>query len=181
MLSILFGEMFLVNYILNYGWYNDIMYSVGFNGLVFEDCFLNWSVLEGYNMQDKSIFGNFSVNYQGLKGDVVGGYGYDCYSNYYNYLLCGGMVVYVGGFMLLWFLGESFVLVEMSGVSDVIVCGQINVMMDVVGYVVVFYVCLYYCNSLVLDEQEISGVEVDNVVRMVVLMCNVIVKVKYDM
>lgn len=74
---------------MNHGRHNDTTHSVGLNGSAFEDRSLNWSVLEGYNTQDKSTSGNLSVNYRGSKGDVAGGYGYDRYSNHYNYSLRG--------------------------------------------------------------------------------------------
>lgn len=165
---------------MNHGRHNDTTHSVGLNGSAFEDRSLNWSVLEGYNTQDKSTSGNLSVNYQGSKGDVAGGYGYDRYSNHYNYSLRGGMVAHAGGLTLSRFLGESSALVETPGVSDVTVRGQTNVTTDAAGYAVVPYVRPYHRNSLALDEQEIPGAEVDNVARTVVLTRNAIVKVKYD-
>lgn len=88
-LSIPLGETLSANYTMNHGRHNDTTHSVGLNGSAFEDRSLNWSVLEGYNTQDKSTSGNLSVNYQGSKGDVAGGYGYDRYSNHYNYSLRG--------------------------------------------------------------------------------------------
>ncbi|MWT36736.1 fimbria/pilus outer membrane usher protein, partial [Escherichia coli] len=93
-LSIPLGETLSANYTMNHGRHNDTTHSVGLNGSAFEDRSLNWSVLEGYNTQDKSTSGNLSVNYQGSKGDVAGGYGYDRYSNHYNYSLRGGMVAH---------------------------------------------------------------------------------------
>ena len=163
-LSIPLGETLSANYTMNHGRHNDTTHSVGLNGSAFEDRSLNWSVLEGYNTQDKSTSGNLSVNYQGSKGDVAGGYGYDRYSNHYNYSLRGGMVAHAGGLTLSRFLGESSALVETPGVSDVTVRGQTNVTTDAAGYAVVPYVRPYHRNSLALDEQEIPGAEVDNVV-----------------
>ncbi|MFS4685368.1 fimbria/pilus outer membrane usher protein [Klebsiella quasipneumoniae subsp. similipneumoniae] len=126
----------------------DTTHSVGLNnGSAFEDRSLNWSVLEGYNTQDKSTSGNLSVNYQGSKGDVAGGYGYDRYSNHYNYSLRGGMVAHAGGLTLSRFLGESSALVETPGVSDVTVRGQTNVTTDAAGYAVVPYVRPYHRNG----------------------------------
>lgn len=179
-LSIPLGETLSANYTMNHGRHNDTTHSVGLNGSAFEDRSLNWSVLEGYNTQDKSTSGNLSVNYQGSKGDVAGGYGYDRYSNHYNYSLRGGMVAHAGGLTLSRFLGESSALVETPGVSDVTVRGQTNVTTDAAGYAVVPYVRPYHRNSLALDEQEIPGAEVDNVARTVVPTRNAIVKVKYD-
>ncbi|MBA0900727.1 fimbria/pilus outer membrane usher protein, partial [Escherichia coli] len=118
-LSIPLGETLSANYTLNHGRHNDTTHSVGLNGSAFEDRSLNWSLMEGYNTQDKSTSGNLSVNYQSSKGDVAGGYGYDRYSNHYNYSLRGGMVAHAGGLTLSRFLGESSALVETPGVSDV--------------------------------------------------------------
>ena len=179
-LSIPLGETLSANYTLNHGRHNDTTHSVGLNGSAFEDRSLNWSLMEGYNTKDKSTSGNLSVNYQGSKGDVAGGYGYDRYSNHYNYSLRGGMVAHAGGLTLSRFLGESSALVETPGVSDVTVRGQTNVTTDAAGYAVVPYVRPYHRNSLALDEQEIPGAEVDNVARTVVPTRNAIVKVKYD-
>ncbi|HBW8902390.1 TPA: fimbrial biogenesis outer membrane usher protein [Klebsiella quasipneumoniae subsp. quasipneumoniae] len=179
-LSIPLGDSLSANYTMNHGRHNDTTHSVGLNGSAFEDRSLNWSVLEGYNTQDKSTSGNLSVNYQGAKGDVAGGYGYDRYSNHYNYSLRGGMVAHSGGLTLSRFLGESSALVETPGVSDVTVRGQTNVTTDATGYAVVPYVRPYHRNSLALDEQEIPGAEVDNVARTVVPTRNAIVKVQYD-
>ena len=165
---------------MNHGRHNDTTHSVGLNGSALEDRSLNWSVMEGYNSQDKSTSGNLSVNYQGAKGDVAAGYGYDHYSNHYNYSLRGGMVAHAGGLTLSRFLGESSALVETPGVSDVRVRGQTNVTTDGAGYAVVPYVRPYHRNSLALDEQQVAGAEVDNVARTVVPTRNAIVKVQYD-
>lgn len=71
-------------------------------------------------------------------------------------------------------------LIEAPGVSDVAVRGQTNVMTDSAGYAVVPFVRPYHENSLSLDEQQVSGAEIDNIVRTVVPTRNAIVKVKYD-
>jgi outer membrane usher protein len=62
----------------------------------------------------------------------------------------------------------------------VAVRGQTNVMTDSAGYAVVPFVRPYHENSLSLDEQQVSGAEIDNIVRTVVPTRNAIVKVKYD-
>ncbi|MCS5960520.1 fimbria/pilus outer membrane usher protein [Klebsiella pneumoniae subsp. pneumoniae] len=127
----------------NHGRHNDTHAQRGGpNGSAFEDRSLNWSVLEGYNTQDKSTSGNPSASTtRGSKGDVAGGYGYDRYSNHYNYSLPRGMVAHTGGLTLSRFLGESSALVgKRPGVSDVTVRGQTNVTTDAAGYAVVPYV-----------------------------------------
>lgn len=90
---------------------------------------------------------------------MAGGYGYDRYSNHYNYSLRGGMVAHAGGLTLSRFLGESSALVETPGVSDVTVRGQTNVTTDAAGYAVVPYVRPYHRNSPALDEQEIPALK----------------------
>lgn len=135
---------------------------------------------EGYNASDKSISGNVNLNYQGSWGEVAAGYGYDSYSSHYNYSLRGGMVAHSGGVTLSRYLGESVALVEAPGVSDVQFGGRRilrPMLLDTP-------LCLLYAptmkNNLSLDEQQVSGAEIDNIVRKVVPTRNAIVKVKYD-
>lgn len=82
------------------------------SGAAFADRSLNWNVQEGYNASDKSTSGNVSLNYQGSKGEVAAGYGYDSYSSHYNYSLRGGMLAHSGGITLSRYLGESVALIE---------------------------------------------------------------------
>ncbi|EPH2696219.1 fimbria/pilus outer membrane usher protein [Klebsiella aerogenes] len=179
-LSMPLGETMSANYSLSAGRKSDTTHSVGLNGMMLADRSLNWNVQQGYDATDKSISGNIALDYQGAKGEVTGGYGYDRYSQHYNYTLRGGMVAHSGGVTLSRFLGESSALIETPGVSDVTVRGQTNVSTDSAGYAIVPYIRPYHTNSLSLDEQQVTGAEVDNVVRTVVPTRNAIVKVKYD-
>jgi outer membrane usher protein len=90
------------------------------------------------------------------------------------------MVAHSGGVTLSRYLGESVALVEAPGVSDVAVRGQTNITTDAFGYAVVPFVRPYHENNLSLDEQQVSGAEIDNIVKTVVPTRNAIVKVKYD-
>lgn len=178
--SVPFGDSTSANYNMNSSRKGDSTHSLGLSGTAFADRSLNWSVLEGDNASDKSTSGNVNLNYQGAKGEVTAGYGYDSYSSRYNYSLRGGMVAHSGGITLSRYLGESVALVEAPGVSDVAVLGQTNVMTDSAGYAVVPFVRPYHENSLALNEQQVSGAEIDNIVRTVVPTRSAIVKVKYD-
>lgn len=62
---------------------------------------------EGYNASAKRTSGNVNLNYQGSKGEVTAGYGYDSYSAHYNYSLRGGMLAHSSGITLSRYLGES--------------------------------------------------------------------------
>jgi outer membrane usher protein len=62
----------------------------------------------------------------------------------------------------------------------VAVRGQTNITTDAFGYAVVPFVRPYHENNLSLDEQQVSGAEIDNIVKTVVPTRNAIVKVKYD-
>lgn len=179
-LSLPLGETMSANYSLSAGRNSDTTHSVGLNGMMLADRSLNWNVQQSYDASDKSISGNIGLDYQGSKGELTGGYGYDRYSQHYNYTLRGGMVVHSGGVTLSRFLGESSALIETPGVSDVTVRGQTNVSTDSAGYAIVPYIRPYHTNSLSLDEQQVTGAEVDNVVRTVVPTRNAIVKVNYD-
>lgn len=179
-LSMPLGETMSANYSLSAGRKSDTTHSVGLNGMMLADRSLNWNAQQGYDATDKSISGNIGLDYQGAKGEVTGGYGYDRYSQHYNYTLRGGMVAHSGGVTLSRFLGESSALIETPGVSDVTVRGQTNVSTDSAGYAIVPYIRPYHTNSLSLDEQQVTGAEVDNVVRTVVPTRNAIVKIKYD-
>lgn len=179
-LSLPLGEAMSANYSLSAGRKSDSTHSVGLNGMMLADRSLNWNVQQGYNASDKSISGNIGLDYQGTKGEVTGGYGYDRYSQHYNYTLRGGMVAHSGGVTFSRFLGESSALIETPGVSDVTVRGQTNVSTDSAGYAIVPYIRPYHTNNLSLDEQQVTGAEVDNMVRTVVPTRNAIVKVKYD-
>ena len=53
-------------------------------------------------------------------------------------------------------------------------------MTDSAGYAVVPFVRPYHENNLSLDEQQVSGAEIDNIAKTVVPTRNAIVKVKYD-
>ncbi|EPV8395274.1 fimbria/pilus outer membrane usher protein [Klebsiella aerogenes] len=179
-LSVPLGETMSANYSMSAGRKSDTTHSVGLNGMMLADRSLNWNVQQGYDASDKTISGNIGVGYQGSRGEVTAGYGYDRYSNHYNYTLRGGMVAHSGGLTFSRFLGESSALVETPGVSDVTVRGQTNVSTDSAGYAIVPYIRPYHSNNLSLDEQQVTGAEVDNVVRTVVPTRNAIVKVKYD-
>lgn len=178
--SVPFGANTSANYNMNSSRMGDTTHSLGLSSTAFADRSLNWSVQEGYNASDKSTSGNINVNYQGAKGEVAVGYGYDSYSTRYNYSLRGGMVAHSGGITLSRYLGESVALVEAPGVSDVAVLGQTNVMTDSAGYAVVPFVRPYHENSLALNEQQASGAEIDNIVKTVVPTRSAIVKVRYD-
>lgn len=178
--SVPFGADMSANYNMNSSRKGDTTHSLGLNGTAFTDRSLNWNVQEGYNANDRSTSGNVNLNYQGSKGEVAAGYGYDSYSSHYNYSLRGGMVAHSGGVTFSRYLGESVALVEAPGVSDVAVRGQTNVMTDSAGYAVVPFVRPYHENNLSLDEQQVSGAEIDNIVRTVVPTRSAIVKVKYD-
>ncbi|MBA7931401.1 fimbrial biogenesis outer membrane usher protein [Klebsiella sp. RHBSTW-00215] len=178
--SVPFGADMSANYNMNSSRKGDTTHSLGLNGAALTDRSLNWNVQEGYNANDRSTSGNVNLNYQGSKGEVAAGYGYDSYSSHYNYSLRGGMVAHSGGVTFSRYLGESVALVEAPGVSDVAVRGQTNVMTDSAGYAVVPFVRPYHENNLSLDEQQVSGAEIDNIVRTVVPTRSAIVKVKYD-
>lgn len=178
--SVPFGANTSANYNMNSSRMGDTTHSLGLSGAAFADRSLNWNVQEGYNASDKGTSGNVNLNYQGSKGEVAAGYGYDSYTSHYNYSLRGGMLAHSGGITLSRYLGESVALIEAPGVSDVAVRGQTNVMTDSAGYAVVPFVRPYHENSLSLDEQQVSGAEIDNIVRTVVPTRNAIVKVKYD-
>lgn len=178
--SVPFGADVSANYNMNSSRTGDTTHSLGLSGAAFADRSLNWNLQEGYNASDKSTSGNVNLNYQGSKGEVAAGYGYDSYSSHYNYSLRGGMVAHSGGITLSRYLGESVALVEAPGVKDVAVRGQTNVMTDSAGYAVVPFVRAYHENNLSLDEQQVSGAEIDNIVRTVVPTRSAIVKVKYD-
>lgn len=66
-------------------------------------------------------------------------------------------------------------LVEAPGVSDVVVRGQTNITTDAFGYAVVPFVRPYH-EIISLDEQQVSGAEIDNIVKTVVPTRNAIVK-----
>ena len=178
--SIPFGADISASYNMNSSRVGDTTHSLGLNGSAFADRSLNWNVQEGYNASDKSTSGNINLNYQGSKGEVTAGYGYDSNSAHYNYSLRGGMLAHSGGITLSRYLGESVALIEAPGVRDIAVRGQTNVMTDSAGYAVVPFVRPYHENNLSLDEQQVSGAEIDNIVRTVVPTRNAIVKVKYD-
>ena len=179
-LSIPIGERLSSNYSMSSGRASDTTHSIGLNGMMLADRSLSWNVQQGYNASNKSASGNIGVDYQSSKGDISAGYGYDHYSNHYNYSLRGGMIAHAGGLTFSRFLGESSALIETPGVSDVAVRGQTNVTTDSSGYAIVPYIRPYHVNSLSLDEQQITGAEVDNVVRNVVPTRNAIVRVQYD-
>lgn len=154
-------------------------HSVGLNGSAFKDRSLNWSAQEGYDVDNKSTSGNVNLDYQGAQGNIAVGYGYDNYSNNYNYALRGGMVLHSGGLTLSRPLGEQVALVEAPGVQGIAVRGQTNITTDRAGYAVVPYLRSYHENSLSLDEQ-LSNAEFDNVSKTVIPTHGAIVKVHYD-
>lgn len=178
--SVPFGTDISASYNMNSSRMGDTTHSLGLSGSAFADRSLSWNVQEGYNASDKGTSGNINLNYQGSRGEVAAGYGYDSYSSHYNYSLRGGMVAHSGGVTLSRYLGESVALVEAPGVSDVAVRGQTNITTDAFGYAVVPFVRPYHENNLSLDEQQVSGAEIDNIVKTVVPTRNAVVKVKYD-
>ncbi|MDU1923484.1 fimbria/pilus outer membrane usher protein, partial [Enterobacter sp.] len=178
--SVPFGTDISASYNMNSSRMGDTTHNLGLSGSAFADRSLSWNVQEGYNASDKGTSGNVNLNYQGSRGEVAAGYGYDSYSSHYNYSLRGGMVAHSGGVTLSRYLGESVALVEAPGVSDVAVRGQTNITTDAFGYAVVPFVRPYHENNLSLDEQQVSGAEIDNIVKTVVPTRNAVVKVKYD-
>ncbi|EPN4484060.1 fimbria/pilus outer membrane usher protein [Klebsiella aerogenes] len=179
-LSLPLGESLSSNYSMSSGRTSDTTHSVGLNGMMLADRSLNWNIQQGYNASNKSTSGNIGVDYQSSRGDISSGYGYDHYSNHYNYSLRGGMIAHAGGLTLSRFLGESSALIATPGVGDVAVRGQTNVTTDSTGYAIVPYIRPYHINNLSLDEQQIAGAEIDNVVKNVVPTRNAIVRVQYD-
>ncbi len=164
-LSLPLGESLSSNYSMSSGRTSDTTHSVGLNGMMLADRSLNWNIQQGYNASNKSTSGNIGVDYQSSRGDISGGYGYDHYSNHYNYSLRGGMIAHAGGLTLSRFLGESSALIATPGVGNVAVRGQTNVTTDSTGYAIVPYIRPYHINNLSLDEQQIAGAEIDNVVK----------------
>lgn len=178
--SVPFGADISASYNMNSSRMGDTTHSLGLSGSAFADRSLNWNMQEGYNASAKRTSGNVNLNYQGSKGEVTAGYGYDSYSAHYNYSLRGGMLAHSSGITLSRYLGESVALVEAPGVSNIAVRGQTNVMTDSAGYAVVPFVRPYHENNLSLDEQQVSGAEIDNIAKTVVPTRNAIVKVKYN-
>jgi outer membrane usher protein len=177
--SVPFGADISASYNMNSSRMGDTTHSLGLSGSAFADRSLNWNMQEGYNASDKRTSGNVNLNYQGSKGEVTAGYGYDSYSAHYNYSLRGGMVAHSGGITLSRYLGESVALVEAPGVSDIAVRGQTNMTTDLPDTPL----CPLYdptMKIISLDEQQVSGAEIDNIVKTVVPTRNAIVKVKYD-
>ncbi|WP_410260996.1 fimbria/pilus outer membrane usher protein [Klebsiella pneumoniae] len=74
---------------------------------------------------------------------MAGGYGYDRYSNHYNF--CAGRAARRTHAITL--SGREFCAGRNAGVSDVTVRGQTNVTTDAAGYAVVPYVRPYHRNS----------------------------------
>ena len=178
--SVPFGADISASYNMNSSRMGDTTHSLGLSGSAFADRSLNWNMQEGYNASAKRTSGNVNLNYQGSKGEVTAGYGYDSYSAHYNYSRRGGMLAHSSGITLSRYLGESVALVEAPGVSNIAVRGQTNVMTDSAGYAVVPFVRPYHENNLSLDEQQVSGAEIDNIAKTVVPTRNAIVKVKYN-
>jgi outer membrane usher protein len=88
--SVPFGADISASYNMNSSRMGDTTHSLGLSGSAFADRSLNWNVQEGYNASDKGTSGNVNLNYQGSRGEVAAGYGYDSYSSHYNYSFAVG-------------------------------------------------------------------------------------------
>jgi outer membrane usher protein len=157
-LSIPLGETLSANYTMNHGRHNDTTHSVGLNGSAFEDRSLNWSVLEGYNTQDKSTSGNLSVNYQGKRR---------CGRRLWLRPLQQSLQLFAarrhgrpcGRAHAVTLSGREFCAGRNARRQRCDGAGQTNVTTDAAGYAVVPYVRPYHRNSLALDEQEILALK----------------------
>uniref|UniRef100_UPI002FD842A3 fimbria/pilus outer membrane usher protein n=1 Tax=Kluyvera sp. CHPC 1.251 TaxID=2995175 RepID=UPI002FD842A3 len=178
-ISLPLGEDMSSNYSVSDSRTGHANHSIGIDGTALADRTLNWSVQEGYDSNNKSTSGNLNLSYQNSKTEMSGGYGYDSYSNRYNYALRGGMMLHSGGLTLSRPLGESVALVETPGVSDASVVGQTDIKTDSNGYAVIPYVRAYHENSFALDDNSLSNVDVDNISKTVVPVRNSVVKIHY--
>jgi len=158
------------------------VHNVGLNGLAFDDNSLNWQVQEGYTSDTRKTSGNVNASYQGSKGNITGGYGYDQYNERFNYGLQGGMVAHSGGVTLSRSLNETVALVQAPGIQDAPINGQINIHTDSWGNAVVPYVRPYHENMVNLDGQQMADrdADIENVTKTVVPTRGAVVRARYQ-
>jgi len=156
-------------------------HNVGLNGTALANNALSWQAQEGYTSDTRSTSGNLSVAYQHSRADLSASYGYDDYSQHYNYALRGGALVHAQGLTLSRSLNETVALVQAPGVKNAPVNGQVNILTDSSGNAVVPYIRPYHETSVGIDTQSLADtdMEIDNVNRMLVPTRGSVVKARF--
>jgi len=157
-------------------------HNVGLNGTAFADNSLSWQAQEGYTTDTRSTSGNLSLAYQHASANLSASYGYDDYSNYYNYAIRGGVLAHAQGITLSRSLNETVALVQAPGVRDAPVNGQVNLLTDSSGNAVVPYIRPYHETSVSIDAQAIAeaGAEIENVNRTLVPTRGSVVRARFQ-
>lgn len=138
--------------------------SAGVSGYVpgLENMF--YSVSQRYSRQQQ-YGGDATVQYEGRWGNYNLGYGYGNDSRNLSYGISGGAVLHSGGLTLSQPLGNTNILVNAPGASNVAIMNHKGIKTDSRGYAVIPYATPYRVNQVALDVTTVGNdVELDNAI-----------------
>ncbi|NTZ46215.1 fimbrial biogenesis outer membrane usher protein [Lelliottia aquatilis] len=142
---------------------------------------LDYSVNGNTGNQGDSTGGSASLNYRGNHGNSNVGYSYTQDSQRLNYGLSGGVIAHAHGVTLSQPLGETMVLVEAPGASDVNTTNDNTVGTDFRGYALLPYVTPYRRTSVGLDTTTMGNtVDISDNIKDVIPTRGAVVRAKFN-
>lgn len=182
---LLFGQVgsliICFNYDKNYGSQLQFSYigSVGEKNVFSYGLIVSYDMLwENLNEVSVVVNGSLWMDYVYLNVSVSVG----CYQQQYLLGVLGVLVVYQGGMIVIFELGEIFVIVEVFGVVGVWVVNCFGQLINCQGFMIIFYFDFFIVNWLDFDLQGLNDyVEIVFSSMMVVFDLGVVVKVKFVM
>lgn len=118
------------------------------------------------------------VGYSSGRGDLNFGYSYDLQVVCLNYGVSGGILIYCYGVVFILEMNGVVVLIDVGGVGGVIFVNQKIIVINGDGYVVLFFVIVYYCNDVFFDSYLLlENVDLVNSIVMLVFIKDVVVLV----
>ncbi|URN97856.1 fimbrial biogenesis outer membrane usher protein [Leclercia adecarboxylata] len=168
------------SYSLNTSKKGNTTHSLGLSGTALQENALSWGIQQGYGNDGVGHSSNFSADYHGTYGEILGGYSTDENMQRMNYGLNGGILVHANGVTLGQPFGETIALIKAPGASGVGVTGQTGVKTDFRGYTVATNVSPYRKNRLSLDTQTLpDDVELQLTTQTVIPTRGAVVRAEY--
>lgn len=168
-----------VNYSMDSDLDGNVAHRASVSGALLENKELQYSASTRVDSRDFS--GNVNLNYSSSHAEYDVGYSKNGDSQTVNYSMKGGIILHEGGITFGQNVGNTSVLVSTSGVANVPLYNQRNVVTDSQGYAIVSYARPYKENTVEVDVNHLDdNLEIEKSVKKAVPTDGAIAQLTFD-
>ncbi|MCK7022911.1 fimbria/pilus outer membrane usher protein [Enterobacter kobei] len=149
------------NYSVNTASGGYVSHQVGIGGTALEDNKLSYNLQQTYANKDTGYGGSVSGRYRGSSGEVGMGYSYGGDNRQWNYNAQGPIVAHGQGVTLGQPVRDAFAIVHINDGEDVNVQSGRGIYTDAFGNAIVPSLTAYRHNTLTVNTQERSDIDID--------------------